>query len=68
VTTRAVNGFDRGGEALLLAGPGLEEAFLDRARPVQVGGVLEAALGQSDLRPVFERELARARPAGTPWR
>jgi len=95
---------------VVLGGPGLEEVFLSRARPVQIGrltipvispedlivskilagrpkdledvrgvlrerlasldlqmvrstlGVLEEALGQSDLRPVFEEELARVRP------
>jgi hypothetical protein len=94
---------------LVLAGPGLEEAFLARAVPVDVAGVaipfispedlivtkvlagrakdiedirgvlaerggdllvdqvretltmIEGALGQSDLRPLFEAELARAR-------
>jgi Nucleotidyl transferase of unknown function (DUF2204) len=95
---------------IVLAGPGLEEEFLKRARPVDLGGVtvpvidpedlvvtkilagrpkdiedvrgilrerleqldidrirrlldlLQRALGQSDLLPAFERELADRRP------
>lgn len=94
---------------VVLAGPGLEEEFLERARPVDLGGVvipvispedlivtkvlagrprdiedirgilrerheeldlshirrllrlLQEALGQSDLKPVFERELSAIR-------
>lgn len=94
---------------IVLAGPGLEDLFLSRARPVAIGGIvvpvispedliatkilagrpkdmedvggilrerlrdldmelvrstlrlLEDALGQSDLLPAFERELARRR-------
>lgn len=94
---------------MVLAGPGLEEAFLERARTVTVAGVaipvispedlivtkvlagrpkdiedirgvlreqlpsldieairgtltlLEEALSQNDLRPLFEQELSRAR-------
>ena len=96
---------------VVLAGPGLEEEFLERARPVDLGGVvlpvispedliitkilasrpkdledirgilrerlakldlrrirsrlrlLEEALGQDDLKPLFEKELAFARRA-----
>jgi hypothetical protein len=99
---------------VVLAGPGLEEGFLDRARPVTVAGItipvispedlivakvlasrpkdvedirgilrerlplldleairstlamLEDALSQSDLRPAFEQELARARRSASP--
>jgi hypothetical protein len=95
---------------VVLAGPGLEERFLEKARPVEIGphtipviapehlvvakilagrpkdiddvrgvlatrqgeldlgeirallGLLEEALGQSDLLPLFEEELARTRP------
>lgn len=40
---------------LVLAGPGLEDLFLIR----DTLALLEGALGQSDLRPVFEAEFAR---------
>jgi hypothetical protein len=54
---------------LVLAGPGLEEELLTRVDLVRVRatlGALQQALGQSELVPAFERELADARALTPP--
>ncbi len=44
---------------IVLAGPGLEELFLERSRRVEMAGMEIPVIGQSDLLPVFEAELRR---------
>jgi hypothetical protein len=49
---------------LVLAGPGIEDTFIQRAIRVEIEGpavpVVEQALGRSDLLPLLESELERA--------